>query len=181
VLVALRRSAAIDQVLVVASHHGAQRIAAGYGAMVLEDEEHGHNEAASLGIERALVLGAQRVLLVPGDCPLMSATEIDELLARPTGARSAIVVPDRHGTGTNALLLTPPDAMAPSFGPGSRERHEAGARAAGLEVETVGVASLGLDVDEPDDLVEVETALLNSHGGAAHTRGMLRQLSRSRE
>jgi 2-phospho-L-lactate/phosphoenolpyruvate guanylyltransferase len=181
VLVALRRSAAIDQVLVITSHHGAQRIAAGYGAMVLEDQEQGHNEAASLGIERALALGAERVLLVPGDCPLLAATEIDELLGRPTGPRSAVIVPDRHGIGTNALLLTPPDAMASSFGPGSRERHEANARAAGLEVETVGVASLGLDVDEPDDLTAVESALANSHGGAAHTRGMLRQLSRSRE
>jgi 2-phospho-L-lactate guanylyltransferase len=181
VLVGLRRCAAVDQVLVVTSHHGAQRIASGYGALVVEDEEQGHNEAVALGIERALGLGAERVLLVPGDCPLLAAAEIDELLGRSTGARSAVIVPDRHGTGTNALLLTPPDVMSPSFGPGSRERHEAHARAAGLAVETVEVASLGLDVDEPDDLTAVMLALQNSHGGAAHTRGMLRQLSRSRE
>jgi 2-phospho-L-lactate guanylyltransferase len=181
VLVALRRSAAIDQVLVVTSHHGAQRIAGGYGALVVEDDEQGHNEAATLGIQRALAMEAERVLLVPGDCPLLAAAEIDDLLGRSTGARSAVIVPDRHGTGTNALLLKPPDAMAPSFGPGSRERHEANARAAGLDVETVEVASLGLDIDEPDDLTAAVSALQNSHGGAAHTRGMLRQLSRSRE
>ena len=50
VLVALRRCTLIEQVLVVSGDHGAQRIAAGYGAMVLEDEERGHNEAATLGV-----------------------------------------------------------------------------------------------------------------------------------
>ena len=69
----------------VTGDHGAQRIAAGYGAMVLEDEEQGHNEAASLGVEQALELGAERVLLVPGDCPLLDPREIDELLGRPDG------------------------------------------------------------------------------------------------
>jgi 2-phospho-L-lactate guanylyltransferase len=181
VLVALRRSSAVDQMLVVTSHHGAQRIAGGYGALVLEDDEQGHNEAATIGVERALALGAERVLLVPGDCPLLAATEIDGLLARPTPSPSVLIVPDRHGTGTNALLLSPPDAMASSFGPGSRARHEQLARDAGIAFETVEVPSLSLDVDEPDDLTAVESALHNSHGGAAHTRGMLRQLSRSRE
>jgi 2-phospho-L-lactate guanylyltransferase len=180
VLVALRRAKLVDQVLVVTSHHGAERIAGGYGAMVLEDDEQGHNEAARLGIQRALELGADRVLLVPGDCPLLSPQEVDELIRHPAGARSVLVVPDRHGTGTNALLLTPPDSLAPSFGPGSHDRHESEARAAGVEVHTMPVPSLALDVDTPADLAAVESGLQNSHGGAAHTRGMLRQLSRSR-
>jgi 2-phospho-L-lactate guanylyltransferase len=131
-------------------------------------------------VQRALALGATRVLLVPGDCPLLIPGEVDDLIRRPAADRSALIVPDRHGTGTNALLLTPPDAMAPSFGPGSRRRHEAEARAAGLAVETVEVGSLGVDVDTSSDLAAVESELDNRHGGAAHTRGMLRQLSRSR-
>jgi 2-phospho-L-lactate/phosphoenolpyruvate guanylyltransferase len=181
VLVALRRTKLVDQILVVTSHHGAQRIAGGYGALVIEDEDQGHNEAATRGVQRALALGADRVLLIPGDCPLLAPGELDELIQRAAGPRSALIVPDRHNSGTNALVLTPPDALAPAFGPGSRERHESNARAAGLEVQTVEVPSLSLDVDTPDDLVAVESALANSHGGAAHTRGMLRQLSRSRE
>src|SRR5947208_9273427 len=136
VLVALRRCALVDQVLVVTSHHGAERIAGGYGALVIEDDEQGHNQAASLGVQRALTLGAASALLVPGDCPLLMPGEVDDLIRRPAADRSVLIVPDRHGTGTNALLLTPPDAMASSFGPGSRRRHEADARAAGLEVET---------------------------------------------
>jgi 2-phospho-L-lactate/phosphoenolpyruvate guanylyltransferase len=180
VLIALNRSARVDSVVVVTSDHGAERIAAGYGALVLEDDERGHNEAATLGVQRALELGAEHVLLVPGDCPVLAAAEVDALIERVPAGPSALIVPDRHGTGTNALLLTPPDAMAPAFGPGSRVRHEARAQTAGLEHETVDVPSLGLDIDTPEDLAAVEAALDNSHGGAAHTRGMLRQLSRTR-
>ena len=83
------------------------------------------------------------MLLVPGDCPLLDARELDELLVHPAGQRSALIVPDRHGTGTNALLLTPPDALAPSFGPDSCQRHMADADAAGVPAEVVEVAVAG--------------------------------------
>jgi 2-phospho-L-lactate guanylyltransferase len=179
VLVALRRANAIDQVLVVSSDHGAQRIAGGYGAMVLEEPDSGHSDAATQGVREAIELGADRALLVPGDCPLLDPAEVDELIARPAPARSALIVPDRHGTGTNALLLTPPDSMAPSFGPGSCARHAAEAEAAGIAGEIVTVASLALDVDTPDDLATVQATLAVTRGGAAHTRGMLSQLLRS--
>lgn len=180
VLIALNRATRIDSVLVVTSDHGGERIAAGYGALVLADDEQGHNEAVARGVERALELDAERVLLVPGDCPLLAPAELDGLIERAPAPPSALIVPDRHGSGTNALLLTPPDAMSPAFGPGSRSRHEAQAQAAGLTHETVDISSLGLDIDTPDDLAAVESALENTHGGAAHTRGMLRQLSRTR-
>ena len=62
------------------------------------------------------------------------------------------IVPDRHGTGTNALLLAPPDVIAPAFGQGSCARHRAAAEASGARVAVAEVASLALDVDTPDDL-----------------------------
>lgn len=180
VLVALRRAERIDQVLVVSRDHNVQRIASGYGAMVVEDEDQGHNAAAARGIDRAVALGTEQVLLVPGDCPLLDPRQLDELLARRARRPSVLVVPDRHGTGTNALLLTPPDALAPSFGPGSHERHTANAAAAGVSAQTVEIPSLALDIDTGEDLAAVEAALEEIRGGAAHTRGMLRQLARVR-
>jgi 2-phospho-L-lactate guanylyltransferase len=179
VLVALRRAKAVDEVLVVTSDHGGQRIAAGNGAMVLDELETGHNDAAAQGIAAALEAGADRVLLVPGDCPLLDPVELDGLIGRRVPARSAVIVPDRHGTGTNALLLTPPDVLTPSFGPGSCQRHIAGALEAGIAGEVVEVPSLALDVDTSEDLAEVRAMLASTHGGAAHTRGMLSQLLRS--
>jgi 2-phospho-L-lactate guanylyltransferase len=179
-LVALRRARLVDQVLVVSADNVAQRIAGGYDAMVVEDLDEGHNEAAVRGAARALELGVERVLMIPGDCPLLSPIELDELLSRPVAPPSLLVVPDRHGTGTNALVITPPDALAPSFGPGSHQRHRENATAAGVHIETVEVPSLALDIDTPEDLAAVEATLERTRGGAAHTRGMLRQLLRSR-
>jgi 2-phospho-L-lactate/phosphoenolpyruvate guanylyltransferase len=179
VLIALRRSSAVNEVIVVSADHGAQRIAGGHGAVVLEDETTGHSEAALLGIAHALELEADRVLLVPGDCPMLDPKEIDALIARPVPERSALIIPDRHGSGTNALVLTPPGVMRPSFGPGSRDRHVAIAESEGCTPEVVEVVSLGLDVDTPDDLTALRAALQGAHGGAAHTRGMLNQLTRS--
>jgi len=179
VLVALRRAESIDEVVVVSSSNTAQQIAAGHGATVIEDQGTGHSDAAAIGIDYAVEAGAPRTLLVPGDCPLLDPAEIDELTARPAGPRSAFIVPDRHGTGTNALLLTPADSLTPSFGPGSCERHAQLARSQGTAAEVVAVRSLALDVDTPEDLAALRATLDSTRGGAAHTRGMLTQMTRS--
>jgi 2-phospho-L-lactate guanylyltransferase len=179
VLVALRRVASLEQIIVVSGDRTAQRIAGGYGATVVEDDERGHNAAVMQGIDAALEDGIERVLLVPGDCPLLDPKELEELFAHPAGERSVLVIPDRHGTGTNALLLTPPDVLAPSFGPDSCQRHMGHAYAAGVPAHVVDLPSLALDVDTPDDLEALHERLMSTRGGAALTRGMLNQLMRA--
>jgi 2-phospho-L-lactate guanylyltransferase len=181
VLIALRRTTALGGILVVSADTVAQQIAQGYGAEVIGDEQHGHNQAAAGGIAHARQRGVERVLLVPGDCPLLDPVELNELISAPAPARSVTIVPDRHGSGTNALLISPPGVFGPAFGPGSRARHEQKAQAAGLDVRTVAVPSLALDIDTPEDLAEIETTLRRVRGGAAHTRGMLLQIARMRE
>ena len=159
VLAALADATALDRVLVVTGDPAAAAAALEHGAEVVDEPVlAGHNAAAELGIARVLELGAARVLLVPGDCPLVSPAELDGLLARHAGA-GVVVVPDRHGTGTNALLLEPPTAIRPAFGPGSRDRHVALAREAALPCSVDEVPGLLLDVDTPADLAEVERAL----------------------
>lgn len=179
-LVALGRVRELERIVVVSGDRVAQRIAGGYGATVVEDDERGHNSAAMLGVAAMLEAGIERVLLVPGDCPMLAPADINALLAHPAGERSVLVVPDRHGTGTNALLLTPPDVLAPSFGPDSRRRHLADAAAAGVTADAVQLDSLALDIDTADDLEALQRTLESTHGGAAHTRGMLSQLMRAR-
>jgi 2-phospho-L-lactate guanylyltransferase len=179
VLLALRRASTVGEIIVVSADHGVQRIAEGFGIRVLGDDERGHNAAATLGVRGALEARADRALLVPGDCPALDPADIDELLARPATHPSVLIVPDRHGTGTNALLLTPPDALAPSFGPDSRRRHLAEAGANGTGAEVVEIDSLAYDVDTPDDLAALRARLASSHGGAPHTRGLLAQLMHS--
>ncbi len=180
VLVALRRTHGVEETLVVSSDRDAQRIAVGHGATVLEDDlDRGHNPAATNGIRWALEQGADRALLVPGDCPLLDPDELELLLAQPVDPPSALIVPDRHGTGTNALVLTPPGSLEPSFGPGSCARHLANARLIGTAAEVVHVPTLALDVDTPEDLDAVAEALDSKRGGAARTRGVLKQLLRA--
>jgi 2-phospho-L-lactate guanylyltransferase len=179
-LVALGRVPSLERILVVTRDRTAEQIAYAYGAAVVEDDERGHNTAAMRGIAAALESGIERALLVPGDCPLLSPDDINALLDRPAANPSALIVPDRHGTGTNALLLAPPDSLTPSFGPDSRRRHTDDARTAGVNAEVVELETLALDVDTPDDLEALQRRLDTTHGGAAHTRGMLNRLLRAR-
>jgi 2-phospho-L-lactate guanylyltransferase len=181
VLVALRRVTALEGIVVVSGDRLAQRIAGGYGAAGIEEDERGHNEEALSGLGAALEDGIERALLVPGDCPLLDPKELEELLVRPVGERSALIVPDRHGTGTNALLLSPPGVLAPSFGPDSCQRHMADAAAAGVPAEVIELSSLALDVDTPEDLEALHERLASTHGGAALTRGILNQLMRAQQ
>jgi 2-phospho-L-lactate/phosphoenolpyruvate guanylyltransferase len=178
VLMALRRTEAIDEVLVVTSDPTAEAIGNGYGATVLADEvEEGQSAAALIGIEHALEQGARRVLLVPGDCPALDPAQLTALLERAANERAVTIVPDRHGSGTNALVLVPPDVIAPAFGEGSRERHEQAAVAAGVPCQVESVPTLLIDVDTGDDLVALRQLLAEHRGGAAHTRGMLSRLA----
>jgi 2-phospho-L-lactate guanylyltransferase len=179
VLRALSRCETLDAIIVVTGDNVAHRIAEGYGARVVVDDQRGHNQAVTLGVRQALELEAERVLLVPGDCPLLDPAEVDELVSGSMQSGSVVIVPDRHGTGTNALLITPPDAFHPAFGHGSRQRHEERAAAAGLSTRTVTVFTLALDVDTPEDLEAMRAALTERRGGAAHTRGMLAQMART--
>src|SRR4051812_12105376 len=119
VLIALRRARRVDDVLVVSGDHAAVALAGGYDATAVVDDptDESHSAAAERGIIEALERNATRVVLVPGDCPALDPNELDTLLARPDrGEPEVIVVPDRHGTGTNALVLSPPTIIRPAFG-----------------------------------------------------------------
>lgn len=178
VLLALRRTEGLRGVIMVSGEPGAYALGGGYGAEVLDDpEQQGQSAAAQIGLRHALEAGADRALLVPGDCPALDPAELKALLERRSRAPSVVIVPDRHGTGTNALLLQPLDVIAPAFGPGSRALHEAAAAAAGAETTVLALDSLVLDVDTADDLEALRAALASRRGGAAHTRGLLSRLA----
>jgi 2-phospho-L-lactate/phosphoenolpyruvate guanylyltransferase len=177
VLTTLRHVPGLDAVAVVTSDRVAESAALGERVQVLRDTEQAGQSAATLiGIRYAQAAGYERVLLVPGDTPLVEPQDVGRLL----GVETAVaIVPDRHGTGTNALLISPPDAIAPSFGPGSFERHVVAARAAAVGYSIERVPGLMFDVDTPDDLADLSTELDGRRGKAPLTRGALRQLDRS--
>ena len=169
VLEAIGAARTIERTIVVSGDPAAQELAAAAGAEVVPDPaDGGHVEAALAGIARAEAEGATRVVLLPGDCPLLEPRELDRLLTGIPG-RYVGVVPDRHGTGTNALVLSPPDAIVPAFGEGSRARHVAAARAAGVPFGVEELASLGLDLDTPADVIALTRELEARPGRARRT------------
>jgi 2-phospho-L-lactate guanylyltransferase len=178
VLHALRRATRVDVVIVVTGEHGAEALARAYDAQAIPDDDRGHSHAARSGVDWALERDYERVLMVPGDCPALDPAEVDALVVEGMSGPDVVIVPDRHGTGTNALLLAPPDVIAPSFGPGSRARHEQAAHDAGARWRIAEPRSLVLDVDTADDLAVLHAALEARSGGAAHTRGLLRRMAR---
>jgi 2-phospho-L-lactate guanylyltransferase len=201
VLCALNECTRVEAMILVTCEHTVAASARSMGAIVVEDtEESGQSAAASLGLAQAIRKGFQRALCVPGDCPTLDPAEIDALLGGgpsaerhrhfggraespaeiaigdlvDTKARSEVViVPDRHGTGTNGLLLCPPDAIAPAFGPGSCERHRALAAAAGVACRIERPSSLLLDIDTGDDLAALRSALAGEGVRGTRTRGVL--------
>ena len=180
VLAALRRSRRIDEIVVVTDDPAAQSLAQDDATVLRDDRRAGQSEAALVGIGHAIAGGFDRVLLVPGDTPLIDSDEVDRLLERTAADRISVgIVADRHGTGTNALVLAPPDAMLPSFGPDSLARHVAMAEEAGVSHRLELADSLAHDVDTPEDLDALSAALDSGRAGAQRTRGALRQLSRS--
>jgi 2-phospho-L-lactate guanylyltransferase len=181
-LSSLRHVPGLDAIAVVTTDRQAEAAAVGHGVMMLRDEnEAGHNAAAEIGIRYAVASGFERVLLVPGDTPLLDQAEVADLLERCERAEVGVaMVPDRHGSGTNGLLIAPPDAFKPAFGPDSLIRHVHQAESAGLRHSVEPLPSLALDVDTPDDLAALAATLETRRGLAPLTRGALRQLDRSR-
>jgi 2-phospho-L-lactate guanylyltransferase len=150
----------IGEVLVVTPDDAVRSLAQELGARPIRQRDGGLNRGVDIGRDEATAAGATAVLILPIDLPEISTDAIDEVVRVLDGPRRPLVaiVADRHGRGTNALLIAPPNAIDTCFGGDSRAAHVAAARAAGAElVELDG--PLALDLDTPDDLLLAEATL----------------------
>jgi 2-phospho-L-lactate guanylyltransferase len=150
----------IGEVLVVTPDDAVRSLAQELGARPIRQRDGGLNRGVDIGRNEATAASATAVLILPIDLPEISTDAIDEVVRVLDGPRRPLVaiVADRHGRGTNALLIAPPNAIDTCFGGDSRAAHVAAARAAGAElVELDG--PLALDLDTPDDLLLAEATL----------------------
>ncbi len=163
---ATRDSRTIAGTIVVTMDPAAAGIARDHRAIGLVERAPGLNAAITAARSVAVARGATAVLVLPADLPAIDSGAVDgvvESAARAIPGGDGVggivtLVGDRHGTGTNALLLSPPTVIEPAFGAGSRQLHGAAAARAGATlVELDG--PLSLDVDTSDDLVVAEAAL----------------------
>jgi len=156
---AARAARGVDLVAVVSQDLDALAIAAAEGAEGVEQGSSGLNPGL---VEARLAIGdrVDRLLVLPADLPGITPGDIEAILraadvARLDADRVVVLAPDRHGRGTNALLLDPPDVIDFAFGGDSRLAHAGLAKAAGAAyIETADV--LDLDLDTPDDLLMIE-------------------------
>lgn len=141
----------IDPVVVVTSDPQARAIAGAHGAAVLADHvpARGINAAVGIGLS---AIGAQRALVLMADLALAAPEDLAFVLDRALPAPGATLVASRDGTGTNAMLLAPPEVIEPHLGPGSLGLHLEQAARHSVAVRVLERPALGLDVDTPDDL-----------------------------
>src|ERR1700726_4241666 len=170
-----------DKIFVVTNYEPAMQAARENGWEILREEiqisESVSVDAASRQCEERGITG---VLRLPLDLPLVQARDIDELLVAECGAPALVIVPSRDGTGTNAILRTPPTLFPSHFGNGSFAKHCDEAQRAGAQVVVRRNARLEMDVDEEADLRELAQHDLSGTETGAWVRqnGILARLQR---
>ncbi len=159
---AVQSAQAGDRVLVVAGGEEVAELAAAWGAEVLlEPREEGQNVAARRGINRAIERGADAVLLLSSDLPLVTQDAVKGLLEAAAQVKGPVVVaaPAIGRGGTNALYLRPPDAIGLHFGEDSFAKFRDDARARGVLFVVHESDQMALDLDEPSDLARISRAV----------------------
>ena len=178
---AVRNVRKAGKVFVVTNYAPAMRVAEESGWGLLPEErqisESASVDTASRECERR---GITAVLRIPLDVPLVQARDIDDLLAVVCAAPAVVIVPSRDGTGTNAILRTPPTLFPSHFGNGSFAKHCDEAQRAGAQVVVRRNARLEMDVDDEADLRELAQHDLSGTETGAWVRqnGILARLQR---
>jgi 2-phospho-L-lactate guanylyltransferase len=158
-LAALCQAQGIDRVVVATSDAEVADHARSLGALVFEENQQvSHSVSADAACLRAMEMGASTVLLVPIDVPTVTPADFSQLAA--SARPGVIVVPSSDGTGTNALVRTPPNCIESRFGPGSFRAHLDQARSKGLDADVLRLPGLMFDIDTPEDVAEL---LARSH------------------
>jgi 2-phospho-L-lactate guanylyltransferase len=153
VLAALAEAPGLAGRLLVTTDPAAQRLATRYGFDWLTDgAADGHTGAVAAAARHLANNGAGGMLTVPGDIPLVTAAEIAQLLDAHRPAPAFTIAPSHDELGSNAVIVSPPDAVSLRFGDNSFFPHLAAAEARGIRPTILLLPGIALDIDNPDDL-----------------------------
>jgi 2-phospho-L-lactate guanylyltransferase len=142
-----------EKIFVITNYEPAMETAAKFNWEILR-EEHQISESASVDFASRLCVerGVTSLLRLPLDLPLVQPSDIDDLLATECAAPAVVMVPSRDGTGTNAILRTPPPLFPSHFGPNSFAKHRGEAERSGARLIIKRNERLEMDVDDESDL-----------------------------
>ncbi len=149
------RDAGVEDVCVVSPDRMVLEEAKRRGATPLVQESRGLNPALEEGRRRALGLDASTLLVLPADLPLLDAGDVRAVLQEAGEGSSVVISPDGMRSGTNALLIQPPDVLPFAFGPDSFEAHLGAARRRSLDVRICERPHLAFDLDTAGDLARL--------------------------
>ena len=128
-----------------------------------EAEPRGQSAAVARGGRECQRRGIPSMLTMPGDIPLLTAADVEALASAAQSAEPVVLAPNREDTGTNALVLTPPDCLPVAFGDDSFRRHLRLCAERGLAVEVRRMPRVALDIDTPEDLAVFVAKRVPSH------------------
>jgi len=154
VLTAIRNSV-IQGTVVVGSDLCVRELATNAGVVFITEESRGLNSAIEDSIKCCMQRGADSVLVLPADIPLLSSTDIDRIIKLAGNAESIVVVSPSKNGGTNAFYLRPPNLIPVSYGFGSFRRHIRYACARDIPVKVYHSFSVAFDIDSQEDLQEL--------------------------
>jgi 2-phospho-L-lactate guanylyltransferase len=142
-----------DKIFVVTNYPPAMQVAKENGwELLAEEQQISESVSVDAASRHCAARGVSALLRLPLDVPLVQSSDIDELLALECAAPALLIVPSRDGTGTNAILRTPPTLFPSHFGNGSFAKHCDEARRAGAQIFIRRNARLEMDVDDEADL-----------------------------
>lgn len=156
----------IAETLVITPDDAVRRLALELGARPMRQRSTGLNDGLREARDEAIAAGAGAILVVPIDVPWITPDALLPLVAIAAGSTRPVValVPDRHGRGTNALVLAPPDVIDFRFGGDSRHAHRAAAEVADAAIVELD-GPLTMDVDTPEDLLLAQAEAPELVGG----------------
>jgi 2-phospho-L-lactate guanylyltransferase len=151
-LATAQRVEGLAGVAVISRDPAVRALAAVQGARPLAETGHDLNAALEQARAAVVAAGAEAILVLPADLPLLTLHDLTALCALARAGEGVVIAPSHNG-GTNALLLRPPSVLPYAFGDDSFARHCALAAAAGLPCRVYRSPSLAWDVDVPEDLL----------------------------
>jgi len=147
----------IKNILVISRDTEALALARDLGARTVQEYgSPGLNTALTRAVEIAKSYGTCGILIIPADLPRLDADDLRRILVHRKQPPVVVIAPDRKKEGTNALLVCPPDLIEFNYGPKSFDKHCQAAREREIRLEICDLASLELDLDEPEDLALIE-------------------------